>query len=177
MVYRPSPIPEELEDFLPGFGPTPAEWPPLLMRHIVGGRPTTPEPSPLPPPTPSPLHTPCFSPLYRPSPESPQFDDYLPGFRPTPEPWPPLHIAHGREAAPSPSPSHTPECSPPPSPRKSQKRKIKEEELEDGEVEDEPLPLPLFKRPRKTPAEQGKLRWKPARQPRRDSDHDHMVKW
>src|SRR3954468_23268687 len=88
MVYRPSPIPEELEDFLPGFGPTPAEWPPLLMRHIVGGRPTTPEPSPLPPPTPSPLHTPCFSPLYRPSPESPQFDDYLPGFRPTPEPWP-----------------------------------------------------------------------------------------
>src|SRR3954469_25328767 len=125
VLYRPSPIPEELEDFLPGFGPTPAEWPPLLMRHIVGGRPTTPEPSPLPPPTTSPLHTPCLSSLYRPSPESPQFDDYLPGFSPTPEPWPPLHIAHGREAAPSPSPSRTPACSPPPSPRKSQNAKSK----------------------------------------------------
>ena len=68
-MYRPSPENAELEEFLPTFDFPRSPWPPLLIQHIVDGRPPSPEP-PRPSPPPSPSHTPQFSPP--PSPKLPK---------------------------------------------------------------------------------------------------------
>ena len=52
MLYRPSPIPEELAEAVARFSPPPEPWPPLLIRHINRGR------SPSPPSSPIRSHTP-----------------------------------------------------------------------------------------------------------------------
>ena len=52
LIYRHSPIPEEIAELLPRFSPIPEKWPPLLIQHIVRGR------SPSPPSSPIRSHTP-----------------------------------------------------------------------------------------------------------------------